>query len=106
MEPALWSFDLKDWDIVSMQNTSGWSSVEQDYVNQLFATSKTNYNNTDPPSMIVLGHDYRSSPDMVRMYVTNIRNRGYTFVDLDTCYNQWVQDNKPQAPCLPGNKLL
>jgi peptidoglycan/xylan/chitin deacetylase (PgdA/CDA1 family) len=98
MDLVMWNMDLNDWRIVQDKNPKNWAINQLDYVQKVMISSLKS-NNT-PSSMIILAHDIRSTQDMIRNVVKYFKSLGYVFVDLDTCYKNWLIDKKPESPCV------
>jgi peptidoglycan/xylan/chitin deacetylase (PgdA/CDA1 family) len=98
MNLSMWNMDLNDWRIIEKINPMLWATTQLDYIQKVI-TSSSNFNH-NPPSMIILGHDIRSTNNMIRNVVNYLKYLGYTFVDLDTCYQNWLIDKKPESPCI------
>lgn len=99
MNLVMWNMDLNDWRIVQEKDSTKWDYVQVEYLRKVLLSSML-FNNNNPSSMIVLAHDIRSTQEMIKNVVNYIKSMGYIFVDIDTCYNNWIVDNKPESPCL------
>lgn len=98
MNLVMWNMDLNDWRIVQDKNSKMWARNQLDYIKKVISSS-SKFNHA-PPSMILLAHDIRSTQDMIKNVVNYIKSLGYIFVDLDTCYENWLIDKKPESPCV------
>lgn len=98
MNLVMWNMDLNDWRIVQAYDSTTWADKQLDYLQKVMVSSKK-FKHT-PSSMILLAHDLRSTQQMIRNIVKYIISLGYIFVDLDTCYNNWLIDKKPESPCI------
>ena len=98
MNLVMWNVDSNDWRIVQGNDPKNWVNDQLTYLQKVMISSK-NFKHS-PSSMILLAHDIRSTQDMIRNIVKYIKSLGYIFVDLDTCYNNWLIDKKPESPCI------
>jgi hypothetical protein len=100
LEVAMWNFDTKDWEITEAPDGSDLEYLQEVFLQKIFQAYISTHK-SEPNSLSVLAHDAKTSKENLKAIVNFVRSKGYEFVDMQTCYNQWVQDGKREAPCAP-----